>query len=59
LAVKRRTTPILQRDNPLDRRKVTPSERVALLAKKDSSDAMPSRFVTNHSMLTAKKGNLT
>ena len=59
LAVKRRTTPILQRDNPLDRREVTLSERVALLAKKTSSDAMPSRFVKNHSMLIVKRAILT
>jgi hypothetical protein len=32
LAVERRTTPILQRDNPLDRREVTLSDRITLLA---------------------------
>jgi hypothetical protein len=44
LAVERRTTPILQRDNLFDRREVTLAERVILLAKKTLPLAIASRL---------------
>jgi len=44
LAVERRTTPILQRDNLFDRREVTLAERVVLLAKKTLPLAIASRL---------------
>ena len=44
LAVERRATPILQRDNLFDRREVTLAERVVLLAKKTLLLAIASRL---------------